>query len=253
MTPTAAATAASLPSKSLARLRALIPSSSMPEGNRYFYRASIETTIGPDIEGSITITPMKTLGERIALRISELDKSQYWLAKEAGIKQPSVNAIIKGAKAKGSSYLVPIARALGVHADWLWDETGSKLLDPPREALLVGYVGAGATVVRFEEGVVLGGGIEPPSGYDKVLVARIDGSSMFPLENGWLIFYGEEHRGIPDDCINKLCVIGLEDHTTMIKKLRVVDGKFRLESWNAEAIEDAKVIWASRVIDIRPT
>lgn len=198
---------------------------------------------------------MKTLGDRIAARLSELGKSQHWLAAQIGLKQPSISAIVSAKKlGKGSTtYLVPIARTLGVYADWLWDETGPKLLEPAREALLVGYVGAGAQIVRHDEGVVLSGGIEPPPGHDTALAARIEGSSMYPLESGWLIFYTEEHRGIPDDCLNKLSVVGLDDGTTLVKKLRRAGKKFRLESWNAEPIDDAKVVWASRVIDIRPT
>lgn len=217
---------------------------------------SIETTIRRGNRDFYIVPPMRSLGERIAARLGELKKSQHWLAEKSGVKQPSINAIIKpkgGKQAAGTAYLVPIARALGVLPDWLWDETGPKFAPKLREAILVGNVGAGNMVVRFEEGVVLEGGIEPPTGYDRANVARIEGSSMYPLEPGWLIFYGEEHRGVLDSHLNKLCVVGLQDGVTLIKKLRRTGRRFRLESWNAEPIEDAKVLWASRVIDIRPT
>lgn len=206
---------------------------------------------------------MKTIGDRIEARLAELGdpdkpgkpRSQHWLAGEIGIKQPSINAIINGKGKKtngGTKHVVPIARALELSADWLWDETGPKFVSAPREALLVGYVGAGAVIHR-DDTQVMEGGIEPPSGYDRALVARIEGDSMYPLRAGWLIFYTEEHRGLPDECVNKLCVVGLEDGTTLIKILRRTGKKLRLQSWNADTIEDAKVLWASRVIDIRPT
>lgn len=217
---------------------------------------SIETTIRRGYREFYSLRPMRSLGERIAARLDELKKSQHWLAQQSGIKQPSINAIINpkdGKQEAGTAYLVPIARALGVLPDWLWDETGPKFAPAVREAVLVGNVGAGNMVVRFDEGVVLQGGIEPPAGYERANVARIEGSSMYPLEPGWLIFYGDEHRGVLESDLNKLCVLGLDDGTTLIKKLRRQGKRFRLESWNAEPIEDAKVVWASRVIDIRPT
>lgn len=195
---------------------------------------------------------MKTVGERIQERLAEMGESQYWLADQVGIKQPSINALIKGEKAKGSKHLVPIANALGVHARWLWGGALPKLVGAPKEALMVGYIGAGAQINRPDEGVVLEGGIEPPAGYESALAAKIEGTSMYPLEAGWLIFYLEEHRGIREECINKLCAVGLEDGTVYVKKLRKAGKQFRLESWNADPIENAKVIWASRVIEIRP-
>jgi hypothetical protein len=229
--------------------------------NRHIYHLSIDIPIKQADRAFYTLKLMKTLGERIRDRLEELKRgsdgekySQYWLADQVGIKQPSINVILNGKGDKddgGTKHVIPIARALGVTSDWLWDESGPKFPTAPREAILVGYVGAGAVVYRDDSQVVQAG-VEPPPGYEKALCARIRGDSMFPLREGWLVFYTEEHRGIPDDCINKLCVVGLEDGGVLIKVLRRQGKKLRLQSWNADTIEDAKVIWASRVIDIRP-
>ena len=105
---------------------------------------------------------VKSLGSRIAQRLEELGKSQHWLAEAVGIKQPSVNAIIHTA-GSGSKHVVAIAEALGVAPKWLADGTGPKLPRRRVEALLVGKVGAGAEITRFDEGTVLEG-IEPPPG-----------------------------------------------------------------------------------------
>lgn len=200
---------------------------------------------------------MRTIGARVRERLKELDQSQHWLAREVGIKQPSINAIINSAKtgkAKSSKHLVKIAEKLGVYPKWLSEEVGPKLISRAREAVLVGKVGAGAEVTRFDEGVVLEG-IEPPPGVDQCLAARISGDSMFPFEDGWLIFYTQEHAGIPEEAVGKLAVVGLKDNTTLVKKLKRGSrkGLWRLESWNAPPREDVPIAWASRVIDIRPT
>lgn len=193
------------------------------------------------------------MGDRIKDRIAELGKSQRWLADEVKIKQPSINAIIHG-NAQGTKHILKIAAALGVQPTWLTEESGPKLPAKPREAILVGKVGAGAHVTRFPEGVVLEG-IEPPPGVDECLAARIEGDSMYPFEDGWLIFYADEHRGVAERCIGSLCVVGLKDDTTLVKKLKRGShrGTWRLESWNAPPREDVQVLWASKVIDIRPT
>jgi phage repressor protein C with HTH and peptisase S24 domain len=116
---------------------------------------------------------------------------------------------------------------------------------------LIGEIGAGDRVFRIEEGAVLEGGIEPPAGHAGALAARIRGNSMKPLEPGWLVFYEAEHQGDPRLHINKLCAVGLEDGSVYIKKLTRKNNKFVLKSWNADDIPDAKVVWASPVIEIR--
>lgn len=220
---------------------------------RNFYLPSIETTIVPHDRGFYRFKPMKTMGDRIADRLDELKKSQRWLADLVGIKQPSLNKVIRGKSGEGTKHVVSIAKHLGLRPDYLEFGTGQRLAKAAREALLVGHIGAGAEVIRIEEGVVLEGGIEPPAGHDRALAARIKGSSMYPLEEGWLIFYAEEHRGVPERAVNRLCAVGLADGRIYIKKLRRDGGKrFRLESWNAEPIENAKVLWASEVLEIRP-
>ena len=102
------------------------------------------------------------MGDRIAQRLGELGESQRWLADSVGIKQPSINAIINNPDS-GSKHVVRIAEALGVSPKWLADGTGPKTSGRRQEALLVGKVGAGAEITRFDEGSVLEG-IEPPPG-----------------------------------------------------------------------------------------
>src|ERR1700761_9221149 len=196
---------------------------------------------------------MKTsLGSRIAQRLDELGKSQHWLAEAVGIRQPSINAVIH-TEGSGSKHVVAIAEALGVAPKWLADGTGLKLPRRRVEALLVGKAGAGAEITRFDEGTVLEG-IEPPPGLGICNAAIIHGDSQYPLQEGWLIFYGPEHQGIAEDCIGKLSVVQVKDGPILLKTIKRAarKGLFRLESWNAPPREDVAVQWAAKVLDIRP-
>lgn len=145
------------------------------------------------------------------------------------------------------------AKFFRVSLEWLLTGKGEARPNKGREAVLVGKVGAGAEVIRFEEGTVLAG-IEMPAGVDAPNVAEISGESQYPLQEGWLIFYGPEHQGVAEELIGKLCVVEVKDGPTLLKTLKRGSrkGLFRLESWNAPPREDLKLVWAARVVDIRP-
>jgi phage repressor protein C with HTH and peptisase S24 domain len=126
---------------------------------------------------------------------------------------------------------------------------------------VLGYVGAGATVFPIDDhakGASLEE-VECPVGHapSNIVALRVKGDSMEPqMEDGWLIFYRREADGVPPDCIGELCVVMLGSGGMLVKKLRqgTKPGHFHLLSKNpnSEPIIDAVVVWASRVIDIRP-
>jgi phage repressor protein C with HTH and peptisase S24 domain len=197
---------------------------------------------------------MTALSTRMSLAMKQAGLNQPGLAKAASrprapVSQQVVQHLLSGRNST-SRHLPAIADALGVSLDWL---AGGKGRSRGAEALLVGKVGAGSEIIRFDEGTVLAG-IEPPSGVDAPNVAEISGDSQYPLQEGWLIFYGPEHQGVAEDCIGKLCVVQVKDGPTLLKTLKRGSrkGMFRLESWNAPPREDVKLAWAARVIDIRP-
>ncbi len=140
---------------------------------------------------------------------------------------------------------------LQIFADVLGIKKGDLYRRPLDRALLVGKVGAGSEVTRFDEGVVLQD-IELPPGFESCNVAEITGDSQYPLQEGWLIFYEAEHQGIPDDIIGKLAVVQIKDGPTLLKTVKrgTKKGLFRLESWNAPAREDVKLVWAAKVLSI---
>ncbi len=194
------------------------------------------------------------LATRIAQAMKQAGLNQPGLARaatrpRAPVSQQVVQHLLSGRNST-SRHLPAIAEALGVSLDWL---AGGKGKFRRAESLLVGKVGAGAEITRFDEGTVLAG-IEQPPGIDAPNVAEISGTSQYPLQEGWLIFYGPEHQGIPEDCIGKLCVVQVKDGPTLLKTLKRGSrkGLFRLESWNAPPRDDVRLVWAARVMDIRP-
>jgi phage repressor protein C with HTH and peptisase S24 domain len=150
-------------------------------------------------------------------------------------------------------------RALTRAFSWTASEIFGELED--KKVPVLSKVGAGAKVYPIDDHAI-GGGLEEvdcPIGYSPrgIIALIVEGDSMEPqLEEGWLIFYRRENDGVPPDCIGELCVVKMHDDSMLVKKLRQGSkpGLFHLLSKNPnhEPIFDAKVKWASRVIDIRP-
>lgn len=177
-------------------------------------------------------------------------------ARALGIPYPTYanheNASKSGFKsAEGRQY----ARKFKVSFQWLM--TGDGEPRPPGLVPIVGHVGAGAEVFPNDDypkgrGLDL---VDPPPGAPSGCVAVIiRGDSMHPFEDGWLIFYRRDQEGVPDDCVNRLCVVKVNEGPMLVKK--VLRGRshklWNLESYNASLRENVRLDWAARVLDIRP-
>lgn len=198
--------------------------------------------------------PMKTLGDRIKHARKEAGMSQAALGKVFKISREAVSLWESGDNAPTLDKIGKIAQTTGFSAEWLMtggENHGAAANDP--EALLVGKVGAGAEIIRFDSPDVLAG-IPVPPGLGAVNAAEISGDSQYPLLPGWIIFYGPENQGIPTDSLGRLCVVQVKDGPTLLKTLKRGSrkGLYRLESWNAPPREDQRIEWAARVLDIRP-
>jgi len=199
---------------------------------------------------------METLAKRLAVAMEAAALNQPALARRASqraatVSQQLVYNLISG-RNKTSKHLPALAEALGVSLDWLATGKGGRSPAKP-EAQWVGKVGAGAEIYRFDHPDVLEG-VEPPPGIGPCNVADIEGDSQYPLQDGWLVFYGQEHQGIPEACVGKLSVVQVKDGPTLLKTLKrgTKKGLWRLESWNAPPREEVRVEWAAKVLDIRP-
>ncbi len=82
------------------------------------------------------------IGDRILIRLALLGKSQSWLARQVGLRQPTINALVRGTS-QSSVHLHKIARALGTTVDYLTGETDDPDENAPPPAP------AGATAIMM--------------------------------------------------------------------------------------------------------
>ncbi len=124
---------------------------------------------------------------------------------------------------------------------------------------VVGKVGAGSVVLSIDD-YALGQGereVRCPTGLDpqQTVAVEVEGDSMLPIEEGWLLFYTRNYEGVPVECIGKLCVVQLfDDGPRYVKRLKLgrKPGLFNLYSTNAREMEDIALAWAAPVLDARP-
>lgn len=182
-------------------------------------------------------------------------KSAAAAAKALGVRYPTYAGHENGAKgAFRREDAVRYAKAFRVSLEWLLTGAG----EPRRGKVpVVGYVGAGAEVFP-EDAHPKGQGFElveaPPGAPKDVVAVSIRGESMHPLESGWLLFYRRDQDGVPDDCVNRLCVVKVTDGPTLVKTLKRGQKArlWTLESWNAPTRDNVRLDWAARVINITP-
>ncbi len=63
-----------------------------------------------------------TLGEKIRRILHEQKRSQYWLAKAAGLSENTISNVVCGHSEPSYRRAMRMARALGEDADWLLDD-----------------------------------------------------------------------------------------------------------------------------------
>lgn len=213
----------------------------------------------PACKAMLTLRPMRTIGQRIRKRREELRLSVPFLAKACGVNRQSVYQWEKDETTPTGPNLVRLAEALNISEAWITGVSRSENShrQKARTVAVVGYVGAGAEVLPFDDHAKGSGfeQVEAPvhEGGDCVAL-RLRGDSMYPMRDGWLIFYRKDSDSVDDSCINQLCVVRVTDGPTLVKEVRrgSQPGLFTLISWNAPPREDVRLDWASRVIDIRP-
>jgi transcriptional regulator with XRE-family HTH domain len=213
---------------------------------------------------------MRTMHEygtnNLATRIRALRKnlglSQASFARRVGVDQSNVSRWERGSP-PDDAHIVRLAELAGQHpAAFRYGrlpDTNPAPPPPPHMVVVVGYVGAGQEIFALDDHA-LGAGleeVEAPEGVgrDTMVAVRVRGESMHPLRNGWLLFYRRDQHGVPEICLNRLCIVKVADEgPILVKELRrgYRDGHFVLSSWNAPPLEDVRLDWAAPVLSIRP-
>jgi transcriptional regulator with XRE-family HTH domain len=216
-----------------------------------------------DSEGTESELPRATgLADRIRALRKSLDLSQTGLANRVGVDQSNVSRWERGA-APDDAHIVRLAELAGQHpAAFRYGELPETFSEAPPSTHIVsvvGYVGAGQEIFALDDHA-LGASleeVEAPEGVgrDTMVAVRVRGESMHPMRNGWLLFYRRDQNGVPEACLNRLCIVKLaSEGPILVKELRrgYREGHFVLSSWNAPPIEDVRLDWAAPVLSIRP-
>lgn len=141
-----------------------------------------------------------------------------------------------------SAFDVPTSRLFGVQS-------------AQREVAVAYYVGAGAEVRAVNEGQGPFDFVEAPDyATANTVAAKVEGSSMGPWFDGWLVFYDDVRSPITEDLIGEICVVGLADGRVLLKKVHAArsPGLFHLHSQFEEPITDVVLEWAAKVTGMRP-
>jgi len=181
--------------------------------------------------------------------LKTLRKRRKWTLDEAagrfGLSRGGYIKIERSERGLGDKHIQKAAKVYGVPAHEVFSE--------PRTAKVVGKVGAGGTVVYEEplEGEL--DSIECPADAPPETVAlQIEGDSLGPGFNRWYALFARVEEPVTENLIGKLCVVGTADGRRLIKWLRLGAVGHNLISGTGDIEEGVKVVWAAKVIDLRP-
>jgi transcriptional regulator with XRE-family HTH domain len=199
------------------------------------------------------------LSTKIQLLRKKTGLTQPEFADRVGVSQGTVSRWEKGS-APSHSHLVELAKLDGTSLDeFLLGAVGRPASDNREPIPVVGYVGAGATVLPLDDTNEADGfdTIErPPFITGQAIAVEVRGDSLIPVaEDGWKLIYTGEPEMLEEEVLNKLCVVALVDGRILVK--RIVRGtkpqRYHLLSTNAPMIEDVEVLWAAKVRAIIPS
>jgi phage repressor protein C with HTH and peptisase S24 domain len=145
------------------------------------------------------------------------------------------------------------ARFYRISLEWLL--TGKGEMRPSREKRFIpikGYVGGGAIVDIFEEPGERQ--VEIPAEGD-IEAFVVKGDSMRPrFLPGEIVLYDPDPAHSPAELVGQYAVVQTADGQTLIKILRKGsrEDRYRLESFNADPIEDVEVSFARRYLGVLP-
>jgi hypothetical protein len=147
---------------------------------------------------------------------------------------------------KGSTEQL-LAAAMGVSVSQMYENAGSTLVP------VVGRIGAGAIVNPFEgdESAMEYVAAPPTIEARDVVAYEIEGFSMPPFKPGNKVFARRDDAGIPENCLNEMCIVQVRDGPRLFKILRrgYEAGLFNLHSLSGEQpLDDVPVEWAARVV-----
>lgn len=176
----------------------------------------------------------------------------------------------RNGKQKGvrSEHLEGLAAALETTPEWLLREEGPENISETdhldseavlsdraeqRTVPIAGWVRAGAeaTFIPLDAGE-LDRVPAPANATERTQCLEVRGQSLGELFDRWLVFYDDVRSPVTQDLVRKLCVIGLADDRVVVKQISREKGQYVLLSNTEPPMRDVDILWAAKVIDMRP-
>jgi len=120
---------------------------------------------------------------------------------------------------------------------------------------IVGRVSAGAAMIFFPQTGELERVPAPDDSTENTVAAEIDGISLGPVFDRWLVIYDRVERPVTKALVGELCVVGVKDGGVLVKLVKEsrTKGLFHLFSnSNEDPLLDQEIEWAARVKAIQP-
>lgn len=180
---------------------------------------------------------MNTIAERLKSAREEAELTQPQLASRAGVSAGTIGNIESGAR-KNPRELLAIAKAVGVHPQWLRDGVGPRRVGDSKRAgdskstgepdvehigpaptqRLVAVIGRAQLGENGYYDLVPAGSdgyVEAVSGDPDAYVLRVVGDSMFPaIRNGWYVLVEPNRAPHPTDYV----AVAAKDGRKMVKE-----------------------------------
>lgn len=190
--------------------------------------------------------------ERIRALLKKHEMTMKAASLKAGLGETFVRDVLERNRDPIVAKLAALAKVLGSSVSELLGEEGTTGTVP-----VAGIAGANPDgSIAYMDAGELGDAPMPPNGTARTVAVEVRGDSMRGIaENGWWVYYDDRRDPPTDDLLGRICVVGLADGRTLIKRL--IRGRkrkhFDLESYAAPTLYDARVVWAAPVTAIIPS
>ena len=154
-------------------------------------------------------------------RLRQLGKTQRGLAKHMGLDPSRITAILNRSRGIKIAAAVEMADYLETSLDDQVGKFGTAVAPGAKvSSLVVGYVGAGATVLSIDDHEKGSGlyKIEAPQGEGGGVCVVVRGNSMAPrFKDGEHLGYSREEGLDPAKCYGRECVVQTKDGRQLVK------------------------------------
>ncbi|NKB59504.1 MAG: helix-turn-helix domain-containing protein [Alphaproteobacteria bacterium] len=175
--------------------------------------------------------------------------SQTELGKMLNSGRSTVVKLERGEMRLTTEWMARIARALECEPADLLPSAEDK------QVPIVGYVGVDAEVILVDDNsaqtVICPRGLDP----EQTIAIEVREGSMFPIEDGWVLFFTRSYEGVPIDAVGHFCAVKIANSGAMlVKHLRLGSqaNRFTLFSASAGPLENIALDWAARIRAMLP-